>query len=201
MTDIKRNLVFRGIFAQKTAIEQLLRQIMADSTITQSNYLYSAIESETKIKIYRSHPGRLEFYPSIIISSSAFSPNIITLGIHREKASDGHTIGGDTYDTATGYVNIPIILSIFAKQPDDRDILTDFLVSILRVSARGMNPIVWWNNIAVSGEDQMVAGKDIVYTNTITINTHTDYSFIDMVDQTKIVNKAVAEVIAVLQFS
>jgi len=202
--DNTRTLVFRGIYSLKTTLEQVLRALFSDNTITPSTFLYSNTESATKIQIFRSNPGRVEFYPCIIISAGPHDPDIQAFGMDQEKASEEYNPTSGTLETqtATGYVSIPISMKIFTKRMDDRDQLTDLLVSMLRILGRNRSNKLWWNKIHVHG-DSVVMGSDKtpVFMSEITITMHTDYTQISTVDQISLIDKIVEEVIPVINFS
>jgi hypothetical protein len=197
------NIVFRGTYALKTTLEQVLRSVFSDINIVPTTYLYAAKEADSKIKIYRSHPGRVLFYPSIIISAGPHDPDIQSFPMSREIASENYDGNILTSQTATGYVSMPINLKIFTKKADDRDILADLLVSIVRITGRDKSHQLWWNRVHRAGDSQEIDVTDhtITYTETITLTMHTDYTAVFSESQLGLISKIMDQVTPVVNFT
>ena len=174
------NLVFRGSYTMKTVFEAVLRASFTDTTIIQDErYRYTDDETTTKLQIYRSFPSRAPFFPSITISVSDFDASVLTLGIQQEQL-DERVVNGQVIDSSFGgYLQIPVVLTIRAKESqDDRDLLRDYLIQILRILARSRFAAYGFGfrSITVTGDDQDEdSDGNVIYTASITILVDTDY--------------------------
>ena len=194
-------LQYTGTNGIKMAFEEILRAIFSDNTfIKDERYLYTADENTAGLKIYRRNPKRLRFYPNITISSEAYDASLTALGDNAEE-------GGETYDeqgvptmsTYTGQYTVPIRLSIQAMEStDDRELLTDYVVQILRILGRDqfVQYGLGWNKIQVAGEaeEEDETGR-IIYTNAVTVDVNTDYTRVVTPDDADFIEKVSIEVL------
>ena len=179
----KNTLLFHGTADLKFGFEAALRALFADiNVIKNANYRYSDTEADTKIQIYRSFPNRVEFYPSITISTESHSAALTGLGSGQEEL-------GETVDPGTGlllttssygHVIIPVTLTVHTlERQEDRDKLRDILVQIFRVLGRGAFSRygIGYSHVDVGGDEQEEdqTGK-IIYRGTVTVQVNTDYT-------------------------
>jgi hypothetical protein len=196
MPEVKRTIVFRDSLAVKLTMERVLRELMS-TDIVEETYRYSSVDKDSQIRIYRSYPKRIEFYPSIVLFTGSHDVDIQTLSDEKEIASEKYENGILTSETFTGYTRIPIIVKVYAKSGDDRDKIISILVMFLRVLARNSFVEFGINKIRVGEDQHMEQDRAMIYSNTITVWAHTDYTQVLTTDQTLLIDKVVAEIIPV----
>lgn len=190
------DLVFRGPLEIKQTAETILRQAMATELVPET-YRYDATapnEKQSKIKIYRTHPQRITFYPTIIISVGNHDASVRAMGIDREIASDQYENNVLTKEISGGYVNIPVIFKIYANRGDDRDALTGILTALFRVLIRNNFQHFAFHQILVGSEQQTVTNNQVIFTQTVTINAHTDYVHVLSHEQAELVGSIQVDV-------
>jgi len=199
MAGLRKQLTFRGTHAIKIVMERVLRRVMASEMIDK-RYRYNADEKLTQIKIYRGYPKRLENFPTITITAGGFPVKFQAVGEENELASQIKGSDPPSY-TSTGLVTIPITLKVFCKgSSDDREILTDILYMVLRILSRGEFKIFGWVNFNVEGEGQFIdIDKEIVFTNSITVYTQSDYLYVTTDDADKLIDQIAIDVIPVVK--
>jgi len=196
MVDVNRSLVFRGTNLIKLAFEQVLREIFATVNVDE-RFRYDRDDSKTQLRIYRTWPNRLEFYPMITISSGSWDASLTVAGSEKEEADQKIENGVLTSETFTGSMTIPITLKVFCKQVDDVEQLTDTLVIILRILNRGNFAKfgIGYNKIKVNGESQYPdASGATVFTNSITVDVLTDYTQVLTIEQSGLFDKILLRV-------
>ena len=197
----KMNMLYRGTNKIKYALVKVLRDVFADPTIVideRYRYIPSMEEKDTwdktsKISIYRSYPKRIEVYPAITISSGAYVSELMTLSDEKEVAMEHFNNNGVLESISyVGHSIVPITIDIRAKgSTDDREVLTDIIVMILRILGRGRFAKYGfaYNKIEVGGETEDTGDDgEIIYGNSITINCNTDYWYIFDENQADLIN-------------
>lgn len=198
----KINLYYRGTFELKRAFEIVLRRVFSDPTIIiDKRYKYNSKEQLTKLRIYRSFPTRAEHYPAITVSAGAHDASLTALGTDKEEASERIEGGVLQSQTYTGHTVVPIILTVHAKESQqDRDLLRDILIQILRILARPMFSRfgIGYSTISVGADEQEIDddGK-VIFTGTVTIDVNTDYTQVIDVSPTsnQLINNIVIDVL------
>ena len=195
----KLNLNFRGTNWIKEAFQQVLQELFANTDVMDERFLYDTDDAKTQIKIYRSFPQRMEFYPCIAISAEPFDGSLTSMGIEGEDATDVQEQGILTKLTYTGHIIIPINLKVFARQStDDREQITDILFILLRILGARQAFARFgfgYTHININGEDQFVDDDNhMVFTNSITIQCNTDYTYVVDVLTQETIEKIVVRV-------
>ena len=200
--DPNTTLNFRGTGDLKRAFQLVLRGIFADETIIKDKrYRYVSVRDEksgklvtakeTKIRIYRAFPQRLEHYPTIVVTAGAHSPNLTGMGVGKEELGEqfddqGVLIG----QSATGHTVIPIVLNIHTKSSqDDRDNLRDLLVQIFRVLGQRSFFRFGIGYSAIDAADDTQTEDDdgkIIFTTAVTVHVNTDYVEALVIDPLKV---------------
>ena len=200
MLSKKLNLVFRGTNFIKLAFDQVLKELFADANVVDEQFRYSENDEETKIKIYRSFPQRLELFPCISITAEAFDGSLTGMGIEGEEVSEQKDESGMFLQnlTYTGQQLMPINLKVFAIQSiDDREQLTDTLYVLLRIlgGRQAFAPFGFaYTGIHVNGEDQfMTDDQRMVFTNSITVQCFTDYTYVVDVATQQLIDRIVVK--------
>lgn len=205
MTDINaptsKNMLYRGTNKIKTALVKVLREVFANPDIVvdeRYRYVPAMEEGDTwdqtsKISIFRSYPKRIELYPAITITAGAYTAELMALSDEREVGMEHYDEAGVVEQTSfVGHSIVPITINIVAKgSTDDRENLTDIIVMILRVLARGNFAKYGfaYNKMEVGGETEDIADDgEILYGNSITINCNTDYWYIMGENQAGLIN-------------
>jgi len=192
MVDVKRTFVFRGTNLMKKMYEKVLRDVFASDVIDE-RYRYVPKDKDSQIAIYRSFPQRLEKFPAIVISTGSWNADLVSMGIAGEEMEQVIVNGKLISNVFSGYMKIPVTLRVFSLgSTEDRDILTDILVMVLRILSRGQFAKygVGFHQIAVEGEGQFAYDTgNMVYTNAVTVQNHTDFSFMDGIDETLLLDK------------
>jgi hypothetical protein len=219
MPDEKRPLVFRGTLDVKRAIVLGLREVFA-SDIIEERYRWRPVPDpknlrttkegkdddggalETKIKIYRSFPKRMIYYPSIVVHSRAFDASLTSMGEEREEQY-GQQLNGVFKMTYGGHMVIPIELKIYSKDNTyDRDKLTDTLLIIVKIMQRSVFARfgLGYVTIKVGGDAEYEAGDGVmVFTNTVTLYVVTDWSLDLDPDESELFEKVYLKVLAQAQ--
>ena len=185
---VELNLVFRATNHIKQALEKSLREIFKTDLVPEE-FRYDADEQKTKIRIFRGFPGREEFYPTIAISSGAFDGSLTSMGRYGDETGErfqpSMLPGGKPQliaETFGGAHSIPITLKVFSKDSsDEREKLLDILYAVLRIfSLQVLAPFGFaYNKIQINGEGQTeYASREMIFTNSVTIGCHTDYTYI-----------------------
>lgn len=198
------NLVFRATNHIKSALEKVLRETFMTDLVPEE-FKYNPDEQISKIRIFRGFPSREEFYPVIAISSGPFDGSLMAMGRHQEEAGEqfqASQIPGVNplliAETFTGAHTIPITLKIFSKgSSDEREKLTDLLYAILRIfSLQVLAPFGFrYNKIQINGENQQeYATREMIFTNSITIGCHTDYTYVMKIAESDLLEKIVIKV-------
>ena len=192
MPELKRNMIFRGTNLMKKAYERVLRDVFA-SDIVDKRFRYDTDDEKSKIAIYRAYPQRLEKFPAIIISTGAWNADLVSMGIAGEEMEEVIVNGKLVSQVFSGYMRVPVTLRIFSLgSTEDREVLTDILIMILRILSRGQFAKfgIGFHQIAIGGEDQFAYDTgQMVYTNSLTIENHTDFSLVSGVDETMLIDK------------
>ena len=195
------DLQYTGTNGIKMAFEEILRAIFSDNTfVLDERYRYAADENTAGLKIYRRNPKRARFYPNITISAGAYDASLTTLGDNIEEASEQTDANGvPILQTFTGQYMVPISLTVQAMEStDDRELITDYLVQILRILARdqfvqygfGMTKI----DVAGENEEEDESGR-IIYSNVVTVQVYTDYTRIMTPDAASFINRVAIDVL------
>jgi hypothetical protein len=202
MVDPQRNLTFRGTHTVKMVTERVLRSIFAADTMDK-RYRYSNVEKQSKVRIYRGYPKRLESYPTITISVGGFPVKMQAFDGTHELMSEHPGNDDLPIEVAGGMVTMPVKLKVFCKgSSDDRENLTDILIMILRIFNRADFQKFGWVNMSVEGEGQFVdVDKEVVFTNAVTFEAQTDYIYQMLPQETDtFIESIVTNVIPVLNF-
>jgi hypothetical protein len=185
-------------------MEMVLRRIFA-SDIIDKRYRYSEKEEDTKIRIFRAFPKRLEFPLSIAISAGGFTGRLSALGQQHDlvgqRANPDPANPQPILNASGGHTIMPIELKVYAKgSSDDRENVTDILTMIFQIWAeRGQFKKFGWVDWRVTGEGQyMDVDKELVFTNSVTINAQTDYTYVIKPEQAVLIEKIALEVIPVV---
>jgi len=197
MPDIRRDLTFRGTHGIKVSFEEVLREIFSQDSMDERYRYNPSNEDKTQIKIYRTWPQRLEFYPMIVISTGPWDAGFTVAGSEKEEESQQVVNGVLVSEMFTGSMTIPVTFKIFSKRVDDTERLTDIMVIILRILNRGnfASYGIGYNKIRVNGEGQFSeASGETIFTNSLTIEVHTDYTHLFRVDQDGLINKILLRV-------
>jgi len=197
-------LQYTGTNGLKMAFEEILRAIFSDNTfIKDERYLYTADENVAGLKIYRSNPKRVRFYPNITISAEGYDASPTGLGDNIEEGGEDTDVDGTPIlQTYVGQYIVPIKLSIEAKaSTDDRELLTDYVVQILRILSRDefVQYGIGLGKIMVEGEaGEEDESGEMIYTNAITVYVNTDYSRIIPPDADLFIQQTSIEVLGKL---
>lgn len=197
----KFDLTFRGTNFIKLAFEEVLKEMFSNQSIVKNEkFLYNDKDNETKIKIFRSFPHRIEFYPCILLTAEGFDGSLTAFGPEMEELIEVQegVVSTLTQQVFHGDLTIPINLKVMARgSSDDREQLTDTLLIILRILGRGaFFPFGFaYNKIQINGEDQIVDDDNtMIFTNSITVPCITDYQFTITPDVNQILEKIVVKV-------
>lgn len=200
MADPKKlNLVFRATNHVKLSLEAILREIFATDLVPEA-FQYLPDEVASKVRIFRGFPNRKEAYPCIAITAGRFDGSLIAMGSKGEEASEVFNKEGNLLlaETFTGFHTIPITLKVFSKNSsDEREKLFDLLYCIIRIFS--LNRLaafgVAYNKIYINGEDQVeYADRELIFTNSVTIECHTDFTHVVDIAQEDLINKIVIRV-------
>jgi hypothetical protein len=199
------NLVFRATNHIKLTLEKVLREIFQTDLVPEE-FRYDGDERNAKVRIFRGFPGREEFYPTIAITSGAFDGSLTAMGRYGDQAGEQYQTEGIVVpnkplllaETFTGAHTIPITLKVFCKDSsDEREKLTDVLYAILRIfSLKTLAPFGFaYNKIQINGENQSeYASRELIFTNSITIGCHTDYTYVMKIPESDLLEKIVIKV-------
>lgn len=200
MADPKKlNLVFRATNHIKLSLEAILREVFATDLVPES-FRYESDEVQSKIRIFRGFPSRKEAYPCIAITAGRFDGSLIAMGTTGEEASEVFDTAGNILiaQTFTGQHTVPITLKVFSKNSsDEREQLLDLLYCILRIfTLNRLAPFgVAYNKIYINGEDQVeYADRELIFTNSVTIECHTDFTHVVDIAQSDLIQKIVIRV-------
>jgi hypothetical protein len=205
-------LVFRGTWDIKNAFVLVLREIFSDQAIVGEQFLYTPAPDqptrdgdddggsfETKIRIYKGFPKRINSYPSIVVTSLPFDAPLTGMGEEGEEAGDGFQDGILVARSYTGYLIIPIEVRVYSKDStDERDRLIDILYLMLRVIRRTFFHRFGFGYVGIrfSGEDQSAepGSEYLIHTNSLVLECNTDYSYNLTVDQQAMFSKILIKV-------
>jgi hypothetical protein len=201
------NMLYRGTNRIKFGVVQVLRNVFANPDIVPDEryrYVPSTKEGKTweetsKISIYRTYPKRIELFPALTVMAGAYTAELMALSEEREVAMEHFDDAGILVNTShVGHSIVPITINILAKaSTDDRENITDIVVMILRVLARGQfaRHGFSYNKIEVGGENE-AEGEDgeILYGNSVTINCNTDYWYVFSESQENLINSIALKV-------
>ena len=200
-------LQYAGTNGIKMAFVEILRDIFSDAGVNgrfikDERFKYVADENTAGLKIFRRHPKRARFYPNITVSAGAYDASLTAMGSNVEEASEQYDGSGvPTIQTFTGQYVVPISLTIQAlDSTDDRELLTDYVVQILRILARDQFVQYGFGfvKIQVEGESETEDESDtgrIIYTNVVTVDVYTDYNRIMTPDTASFINKVAVDVL------
>ena len=192
----KIDLVFRGTLALKLAVEEMLRNIFASPDIIKDpryRYIPTMEAGKSSLSIYRAYPQRVELYPSLFISSGAYTGELMSMSDEKEMGSERREEDGTLVDTSyVGHSIVPITITVVAKQSsDDRDNLTDILMMIFRVLGRAQFARYGftYNKIEVAGDSEDEGDDGVIYyRNSVTLNCNTDYWYVFDASQEDLIN-------------
>lgn len=211
MPSLQQPLNFRGTLDIKRAFVIGLREIFA-SNLVEERYLYKPVPdpkhlrtgdddggaAETKIKIYRSFPKRMNFYPSLVITTLGFNASLTAMGETKEEAAGQQDPAGIFRMTYGGHMIVPVQIKIYGKDNTfDRDKLTDTLLIMLRIMQREVFARfgIGYVTIDVGGEDQYEDTDGImVFTNTVTLQCNTDWNLITTPSQNELFEQVLLRV-------
>lgn len=209
---LKRILSYRGTFDIKNVFVKVLREIFA-SDIMEEEFRYvpspdiidenkgddEGGAKDTKIRIYKSFPKRIQSYPCIIVATRGYDASLMALGEEGEEAADGFKDGILVGRSFVGHYIVPLEITVYAKDStDDRDKLTDLLVVMLRILRRSLfhGFGVGYRTITVGGENQQEDPRDRfqIFTNSITVECQTDYILDLTIEESELVEKILLDV-------
>jgi len=160
----------------KLGFVALLREAFLN-TATPEEYRYSLNEHETKIKIYRSFPRRVQFYPSILVEADSGDASVSYLGQEIYRENKNATTGIVESVSFSGKLTVPINISVLTKSTTDRERLADLVTVYVRYlfKKKFEECGIHYINIKVSGESQAEERNEVVYKNGLIVDCYTEY--------------------------
>lgn len=141
------------------------------SSVTDKNLKYDVDQTKTKLKIYTAHPLRLEFFPAIVVSTSAGDMSMTYLMDDFVEEKEGMVVYG-------GRLVFTLSLTIMTKSTLERERLVDHLIIFVRhlfrdqLHAYGLE---YTRDIRIGPETLMEVENTPVYEQVIDIPVYMEY--------------------------
>ena len=157
----------------KLAFTQGLRIAFA-SEITDPSLKYIEGSTDSKIKIYPTHPQTLEFFPSLIVSAAGGDASFTYM-------QDDYIGGGEESfeQRYAGRVVFNINISILASKTVERERMVDHLIFFTRHLFRGTFhgfDVEFTKDISLSGENTFEVDNKPVYEQVLSIPCYMEYN-------------------------
>jgi hypothetical protein len=96
------------------------------SSVTDKNLKYDPSEQSTKLKIYTAHPLRLEFFPSLVVSTGGGDMSFTYLGDDFVEENDNNEV------VFAGRLIFTMSLTILSRSTLERERILDHLIIFVR---------------------------------------------------------------------
>ena len=176
----------------KIAFVQVLRAIYTTPLPGFEIFSWNSDLTKTGIKIYRASPLRFTFYPMLSITSGRVNYSI-KYHDSEEYSEDYDASSGEYLGTSfNGYTTIPITMTIWSKDEEEREKLTDYTAFFLRnktIRNSFIEAGIEYKDIIISGETTEMIHAEPIFKNTISVDCVTEYNYYLGVDSEQILRQ------------